>query len=61
MHHALFQAVHHLYVVEVDDDATGRAARDLCDFVCLDGHLNVFETGEEGELEMVPGLRDAVK
>ena len=61
MHHALFQAVHHLDVIEVDDDAAGRAAWDLCDFVCLDGHLNVFETGEEGELEMVPGLRDAVK
>ena len=61
MDHALFQAIHYLYVVEVDDDTAGRAAWDLCHLVCLDGNLHVFEAGKEGELKMVPRLRDAVK
>ena len=60
VHHALFQAIHNLYVIEVDDDTACRAAWDFCDLVCLDGNLHVFEAGEERELKMVSGLRNAV-
>ena len=61
MHHALFESIYNLYVIEVDDYTAGRAAWDLCNLICLDSDLDVFEAGKEGELEMVPGLRNAVK
>ncbi len=61
MYHRLLQPINYLYVIEVDDDTTSSTARDIRDFVCLDGHLHIFEGCYYWQLDVITWLSNRIQ